>query len=859
MLSRKLRAEIARADLDPRHVVFGGEPKLEDPTLRGQLGGRYEAYRRLLDEPQISSKFDQRVQAAIGKERVLEALSEEEQDIHAQRLCEWWLEFGNFDEVCRSLFQAIIMGRSHAEMIWDTLPTPKKLVAAGFPHEEIQVPVEIRPKAQEFFSFKLPERKLRKNAPTDSRLPGNPPRVSLPPQIYKGYELRVSQDNLGRDKITAPVFKFITHSFGSLTDNPNGHGLGGKLYWLSVLKKDFIKYWAIHADKFASPGMWGEYPEDEDPDLLEEFFEEYQGGKSWAALPAGYRIHLLEQMNSGKLTTYLDFLNWCDRQMSGIITGQTFGPEVSQGLGGQPAKVDDEIRNEWVKADCDLLAPNLRRMLFYPITVLNLQGAETPFFYWDTSNQEDLNTRSERDERLFNQGYRLKPEAVARIYGDDYTPISSAPETAPSPEVTPGGDMPLPGQPVDQPTGARPEQESNVLVRLGDQPSRADSDDFNGDDCGEIDSQEDSTGGSMAEESGLEIVTPVSAAQFWESFIIGKDDGSGHSDSLLADHADARIPLYALSAVEALTDIYDDAATRVSRLKSFSRATLRKVATKLKSKTEEFGDLVAGALSLSELLEREEVYLRYQPDLASLTWDEFNRAKALRLGDAVDLIRDIPDTRASFEVLVQANSHAGSLARLLLFSLLEYARENGPQLRAAPRQKDRLQIMKDGGWVSKFGEITSYKARLGLETPFIRSSGAGRMASLEEISGKYPFWLWRQNTVAPERRRPEHRGLHGLCLSALDPFWQLYFPPQQINCICDVIPVRQIPAGSMTEPPQEVVSLDGVPILAVEVDLEDAGRRLIPISSPGFIGSLNSKQGRLAPIDALKKRLDRWV
>lgn len=877
MISRVLRTEIARAEIDPRNVLFSGEPRIEDPVLRGQLGGKFEIYRRLLDEPQISSKFDQRVQAVIGKERVVEALSDEEPDEWAKMLCEWWIEFGSFDEMCRSLLQAIILGRSHAELIWDSIATPKKLINAGYPYDVIEIPVEVRPKAQEFFSFSLPRSSRRKNAPADTNLlPQNPPKSSLPPQIYKGFEMRVAQDTLGAKKIVAPIFKFITHSFGSLTDNPNGHGLGGKLYWLAILKKDFVKYWALHADKFASPGMIGEFPENGDPAILEEFFEQYQGGKSWATLPENYKVHLLEAVKGGNITTYLDFLNWCDRQMSSVLTGQTFGPEVAQGLTGQPAKIDDQIRNEWVQADCDLLAPNLRKMLFYPITVLNLAGAETPFFYWDTADQENLNTRSERDDRLFKMGYRLKPEAVARIYGDDYYPVAEAeagaegesappPDSPNEPELPPGPDSPGPGgsgdsggsngagdpdspppDPGTPSTSNKGETEvaHNILIQLSQEQ-------------GEPDSQEAQNEGKSF---GGESLGLPSAARYWEDFISQPPPPAfaAHSDSLATEMAEARFSIQALSAVEFLAELYNEVAARISRSNSYSVVNLSKIAIKVKPEIERLGEMLVDTFALAELTEQETVYLNYQPDLATLTWDDLNRLRALKLADALDFIKDIPDALGSFAVLRQVNLATSALARLLVLSMLDYAYSQGSEMRKANR-KERLQILKDNGWSSKFGELTSYKARLGLQTPYIRSLGAGRKTGLEEVSGKYPFWMWRQNTVVERQRRPEHVKLAGLCLSASDPFWQLYFPPQLLNCICDVIPVRQIPGGSTTQVPQEMVNVEGVPVLAVQVDLEDEGRRLIPISAPGFMGTPNSRQGRTAPIDALKHRLSRWT
>jgi hypothetical protein len=448
-VSKILRQELTSAK-NNSYEMFTDRPPLEDYYLRDRLGGDFDQLRIVKKDLHVRSCLERRSQAATARERLFIPASAYEPDIQITTLARWCAENLPWDALERRLWEgAYINGRSHAEILWETRDTPRGLLEGEFdpvtgeairhpyPYPLITVPWAIRNRAPSTFTFRnITAGSTRRIKDATGLLDRS---LKLPNQQVEGWELRHLTKAQPMDGEPCPVFKFISHSWGSETSNPNGKGVGGDLYWLVLLKKEFIAYWTIYADKYADPGKVGIFPETGSPNVLKDFFVNY-GRDSWAALPKGYEVKLLEAQRAGTVNTYETFLKWIDGQISELITGQAYGVTASQGLSGQPAANDETIRQEWVKADCDLLCPTMREYLLTPLTMLNIPVAEPPSYWRDFSDREDLNQRSERDGRLHEQGYRLRPDAVRQIYGDYYIAVDERGQAAPQelPQPTPG-------------------------------------------------------------------------------------------------------------------------------------------------------------------------------------------------------------------------------------------------------------------------------------------------------------------------------------------------------------------------------------------------------------------------------------
>jgi len=858
-ISKLLHDELVRVSNAP-FERFLDEPEIEDPYLRDRLGGDYTRLGSVEKDLHVKSCLERRGQAISARDRKIRPASQNPEDVAIATLSQWVIDNLPWDEVERKLWkQAYIGGRGHAEMLWETRPTPRSLVEGEFeqddrtgtvkvirppyPYPWITVPREIRNRKRERFVFRPPSKKVRqvKDPSQVNDLnpvnPDKPSRIKLPPQQIMGWELRILTKDEPIKGEPAPIFKFIHHSFGSETSNPNGKGVGGDLFWPVTLKREFVAFWAIYADKYAEPGKYGTYPDGEDGSLLEEFFTTY-GRNSWASLPEGYKVHLLEAARAGSINTYESFMNWIDGQISELITGQAYGVAATQGLSGAPAKNDEEIRQEWVKADSDLICPSMRKYLFIPLTVLNIPTAEPPQYWRDFDDQEDLNERSDRDDKLFKQGYRLKPSAVVRIYGDDYEDIGPTADPRPDPDegqprskVTPEGDGGDPGEgqrtPVTIETSETETNETSITLNDGDV--------WKG------------YGHWLSHHRQGEYAAPE--GELPQPYLELEQAVSGAFSRGLKATWDLVLPV-----VTGRSKKWQSALAEVVKGGEF-----RGVAAAL-------GDQIALGLASADAVGRFSATVEYLPDrlegeptleaLTGLNPDEKLSQVAALAGVNTSRIQD-------------AYSWGEELARASLLGLVAWVMESKGELAKAKGEKkadQRARVTEraqQAGWLvtasdnsSSSSHAEASRGRFASMTLVWSAYMAGfeQVMNARDVIALYPYSRWRHRTNV--NAREHHRKLDMLTLSSTDAFWAQYSPPNGYGCRCLKEYLASLPEGvTLDVSPAATITIDGIPVLAEYVD-----GTLVPlVDDPSWLGSPTVDRNRTAALDAVENRLPSWL
>jgi hypothetical protein len=408
-----LQQEIIRVQDSPDFALFfNGQLQTEDLLLREKLGNQVNRYGAEVEsDTHASSVLEKRRKAVVSREWQIDPASDKPKDVLAADICRMTLERLNFDEGCENLLNAVLVGRFPTEIMWasDTLDMPNGTA------REVYMPTELRGKDPARIVFSLLDKATNPNKT----------------MICKGFVARqLTRQNMFVGE-PLPANKVVIHSYGSKTGNPYGLGLGNKLWWMVRFKKEVLKFWLIFLDKFAQPTPYGETPDGGDKAEMEDFLQRITGG-SWAVLPAGFKVNFLEAQRTSSVSTYEGFENWIDAQVSKCVLGETLTTQ-HQDTGGSRAatQVHNDVRKEIAKADSDNLSSTVEEYLLKPITLFNVPGARTPQIYRLFEEQEDLNTRAERDNVLFSWGWKLKEESVVTIYGDDY--FYEKPEPPPNP------------------------------------------------------------------------------------------------------------------------------------------------------------------------------------------------------------------------------------------------------------------------------------------------------------------------------------------------------------------------------------------------------------------------------------------
>ena len=391
-LPPELLTEVASRRADPFEVDFMGVLKSNDPLL-SERGDNLEVYRDLKRDAKVFSSLQKRIGALLCHPWAVDPVRPG--DTASSEALSSLLKMFNFDQLCRDLMDAVLMGYAISEIVW--------VARDGF-----IVPDRIPKRRQKRFVFVDEEsragRGSSRTAPT--RNAGAQLHLLTREQMLKG--------------IPVPDKKFIVHRVNPEDDNPYGMGLGLQLFWPVFFKRKGIIAWAKLCDRFGTPTVWGQFPRDAGPKAKRTLAD---GLKAFASdgyimTPEGALIQLLESHVGGNITTQEALI----RAMDDYIAETLLGQEPKSESGGALAAASKEraaVRLDLVQADSDLLSETLNRTLIAWICEFNGLGACT--VYRQIKEEEDKKAESETDKNVSEMGFQLSEEAVRAKYGEGWS------------------------------------------------------------------------------------------------------------------------------------------------------------------------------------------------------------------------------------------------------------------------------------------------------------------------------------------------------------------------------------------------------------------------------------------------------
>ena len=368
-------SEIASIARDFNKVTFGTILRNDDDTLLTRGGGKgLKIYDELERDCHAFAVLNKRKLAVISRPWAVQPASEDARDVAAGDLVRTAIEGIKFDRICLDLLDATLKGFAVGEVMWEM-------------RDGYILPRDVLPRDQRRFVMDI-----------DGQT-----RLLTREQMQQGIEL--------------PPRKFIVHRVGAKDGNPYGQGLGSRLFWPVMFKRQGITFWTIFADKFGSPTAVGKYPTGTtkaDRDLLLQALKAISQDAG-ITIPEGMVVELLEASRSGSVDTYEKFVRYMDEQISKGVLGETMSTTASAaGLGSGQANVQNEVRLEISKADADLLSSTLRETLVQWIVDINMPGAGVPSVYRDFTDDdtERINAFTIGIDRLVSMGVRIPSKWV---------------------------------------------------------------------------------------------------------------------------------------------------------------------------------------------------------------------------------------------------------------------------------------------------------------------------------------------------------------------------------------------------------------------------------------------------------------
>lgn len=160
-------------------------------------------------------------------------------------------------------------------------------------------------------------------------------------------------------------------------DTPDGVGLGYWCYWPVFFKRNGLKFWLIHLEKFGMPTAMGTYDLSASADDQRRLLDAVQAIQtdSGIIVPEGMKIELIEASRGGQ-GDYEALYERMDRAISKVVLSQTM--TVDDGSSRSQAQVHERVLERVAAEDAARLAMSFNCGPAQWLTDVNVPGAQAP-------------------------------------------------------------------------------------------------------------------------------------------------------------------------------------------------------------------------------------------------------------------------------------------------------------------------------------------------------------------------------------------------------------------------------------------------------------------------------------------------
>ncbi|MBW8283332.1 MAG: DUF935 domain-containing protein [Rhizobium sp.] len=372
---------IANARNDITIPYYSGSLQYVDDTLLQRGGGKgLKIYDEIERDTHAFAMLQKRKKQLLSRDWEVTPASDAPIDVAAADFCRDVIEALPFDRICEDLLDATLKGFAVSETVWRR-------------DGNRIVPADIVAHDQRRFVFDETWR----------------PRLLTWTSMRDGMEL--------------PDRKFIVHRFGVKGNNPYGLGLGTRLFWPVLFKREGVAFWLHFLEKFASPTVVGATPYgtlSEEQTKLLNILRSIRGSSA-ITVPVGTDVKFLEAARSGAVS-YQDFLAYWDKQISICVNGETLTTDIGSNGSKAASETHADMLDMLVDSDGDLLSDSFREQLLTWLVDYNFPGAGVPYLYRvrPSNEKEKAAVRSARADAATKEHDALvRIIATAAKFDDD--------------------------------------------------------------------------------------------------------------------------------------------------------------------------------------------------------------------------------------------------------------------------------------------------------------------------------------------------------------------------------------------------------------------------------------------------------
>jgi hypothetical protein len=225
-----------------------------------------------------------------------------------------------------------------------------------------------------------------------------------------------------------PISDFVYSRYLPLYDDPLGTSDLRSAYQPYFMRDTVTKLRAIHAEKYTSPFMVGQYGNQDDKPDLEDALARARSN-SWIAIPVGTQIEAKSIATSGE-SDYKSFIDDCDKQMLIGIVGaylQILEGQVQDGRGSASVSKTVSELFQWLLAV--IFQEVINKQLFPLLMRLNYAGIGVPRLTLGGVSEDEIAKIIANMQGAQALGLKLSQK-------DAYTRLSMQPPLGPDDELT---------------------------------------------------------------------------------------------------------------------------------------------------------------------------------------------------------------------------------------------------------------------------------------------------------------------------------------------------------------------------------------------------------------------------------------
>lgn len=225
---------------------------------------------------------------------------------------------------------------------------------------------------------------------------------------------------LGNDLTPLRPYLYVVHEPLLLSGPQIVSGLAYTALFLWLVKSFDVTSWAAFVDRFGYPVRLGKYGKKATKDDIATLKRAVAaiGSDVGAVIPDSMIIDIVEaKTTASSAQVYQNLADWCDKQVSKLVLGQTASADGTPGsLGNEQGH--EEVRQDIIEADATQLEKTLNRDLVIPYVMFNFGEQETyPRLVLRKVEAQDVKLVVDSVQKLGPVGLKVKAEEIRNLLG----------------------------------------------------------------------------------------------------------------------------------------------------------------------------------------------------------------------------------------------------------------------------------------------------------------------------------------------------------------------------------------------------------------------------------------------------------